>query len=140
MWFVISETGVVESLMASRDFAASRAAADTLYELLESFPEKTCTALGLCSCARAAAVNRDWEKSASRIDQALTIVKKADIPVASWQVYATASKIYAAMEQKEKAAEWRERAIKSVDSLAQSLHTDDPLRSRFAERAKAVCS
>ena len=135
LWFVISEIGVVECLMASGDLAACAAAAETLQGLLYNFPEKTWSALGLRSCARAAAASSEWAKAATYIEQALELVSGADLPLASWRVYETASKVYGAMGQNERAAGWREQAKESVDSLAGSLDADDPLRRRFTDAA-----
>jgi hypothetical protein len=140
LWFVISQIGVVEGLLASRDFAACGAAAETLHGLLRNFPEKTWTALGLRSCARAAAANSERKRAATSIDEALKLVGGSDLPLASWRVYETASKIYGSMGRREEASEWREKARKSADSLADSFDDADPLRRPFTECAAATCA
>src|SRR4029450_4121303 len=92
-WFVRSQIGTIESLLAQREMATACRTADLLLDQIGGFPEKTWMPLASRSCARAAAAKPDWGKVAQRLDEALKLVDESDLPLAAWRVYGTASEV-----------------------------------------------
>ena len=65
------------------------------------------------------------------LSSAIEIVESADLPLAAWRVYLTASALYGSSGDVDKAALYRRRCEAGIETLAGNLDDDDPLRSRF---------
>jgi hypothetical protein len=77
------------------------------------------------------------ETAASQLLEAISIVRRARLPLAAWRVYATAADLYESLSDEARAVKWRRRSQQIIRSLKNSLKPGDPLRSAaFFSRAE----
>jgi hypothetical protein len=80
---------------------------------------------------RVAMAQNDWVAAGKYIEQALTMVEKFQVPVAAWQVHATAWRLCQQVNENGKAEMHRARAEAYIRTLADSFAPDEPLRGVF---------
>ncbi|MGY4481395.1 hypothetical protein ACVWWR_000586 [Bradyrhizobium sp. LM3.2] len=87
--------------------------------------------LALCHevMARIAILKQDVQLAGEHLSTAISIVRHARLPHATWRVYRTTAALYAGLGQTQRAAKWRDRSGQVIGSLAETLDPGDPLRS-----------
>ena len=130
-WRMHAALGTVEAQLSAGDVAnARREAAEFLSSAL-SIADPNMRALAWEISARAAQADRDFDDARRCIMNALAILERFGIPVASWQVHRTAWDLFTEMGDREAAAHHRARAIEVITGLADSLEQGDPLHESF---------
>jgi hypothetical protein len=81
--------------------------------------------------ARVAMAEKDWKSAQKHIEDALTILDKFEVPVAAWQVHATAWGLFRHREDDKRAETHRAKAAAYILKLANSFAQDEPLRTSF---------
>jgi hypothetical protein len=90
--------------------------------------------------AKVAIAEGDLEEAKTQLSQAASILEQDYLPLAAWRVYLTASELYERLGETSKAAEFRYRAEKVIQTLAANFDSDDPLRSSLlAGFAAEIC-
>jgi len=78
---------------------------------------------------------KDWKGAEEKIETALTILPKFEIPVTAWRVHATRSDLYRQARNEAAAEAHRAQAETIILALANSFAPDDPLRDAFLAAA-----
>jgi DNA-binding winged helix-turn-helix (wHTH) protein/tetratricopeptide (TPR) repeat protein len=111
------------------DMAKTREQAMRLYEMTASPQERTYLSLAHRFLAKVAIAEGDLEEAKTQLSQAVSILEQDCLPLAAWRVYLTASELYERHGETSKAAEFRCRSEKVIQTLASNFDQDDPLRS-----------
>jgi hypothetical protein len=93
--------------------------------------EMTWRALSLETAARIAALRDSAVEASGYIEEALTLVSGKRIPVAAWQVHATASRLHEFAGNARLAKLHRQCSREAILKLADSLPSDHSLRHAF---------
>ena len=80
---------------------------------------------------RIAIAEQAWDAAADHLHEALSIVESFAVPVAAWQVHATAWDFYRHTKNDVAAESNRAFAESHILSIANSFISDDPLRRSF---------
>lgn len=81
--------------------------------------------------ARVALAESDLQGARASIQNALTIIDRFKILLASWQTFATASQIYKYAKEVKTAEAYRDRAESCILKIADSFEPNEPLRATF---------
>jgi hypothetical protein len=101
--------------------------------------EMTWRALALETAARIAALRDSAVEASEYIEEVLTLVSRKRIPVAAWQVHATASRLHESAGRAQLAELHRERSREAILKLADSLPSDHhPRRHAFLSASSIV--
>ena len=132
MFYPVFHQVQCEWALAQGDLAKARRYAEVLCRVAGMPPERTYLALGHRFLAEIAMKEHDWDEARSEIAAALKIVTVAEVPLAAWQVYATAVILAEARGHPAKASNYRTRAGHVLRLMANSLDGHDPLRAALA--------
>ncbi len=121
--------GLCEYWLALGDLARARECATRLYEITAPPPERTYLALAHRLLAKIAMAERDLEEAKVQVSYAVSILDHAELPLAAWRVYLTASELYESLGETGKAAEFYRRSEMVIQILAANFSEDDPLQS-----------
>jgi tetratricopeptide (TPR) repeat protein len=102
--------------------------AERLCEIARKPGERTYLALGYQALAEIAIQTQNWKEAEIEISRALAALDSAEAPLAEWRVCATAAQIAEHLRQHSKAAGYWRRSADVLNSLADSLDENDPLR------------
>lgn len=91
--------------------------------------------------ARVALADKKMALAHERIESAVRLVEKVEVPLAAWQAYATASEIYRVSQEQERADHFRNFARDEIMRIANTFEPDEPLRASFlaAEAVGRIC-
>ena len=134
-WRMTAQMELSNTWLACGDFANARTAADRFLESALSTSDPHLQALGWELQARVALAESNPQKAHKSIAQALALVDKFDIPLAAWQVNATACKLHRSAKDYKAAECHRQRAEMCILKIANSLDPDEPLRASFMNAA-----
>lgn len=115
------------------DLARAREEASRLYEISLPPPERTFCALAHRLRAKIALAEKDVDEARAHLDQAISIVGEAHLPLAAWRVHAEAARLHERTGARAKAAESRRLSRGVIDSLAENLGHDEPLRAKLLD-------
>ena len=85
--------------------------------------------------ARIAIAKEDWSRAEECIRKALEIFRRFEVPVAAWQVHATAWRLYQCKHQCAEAESHRKQAQAYIFKIADSFPKGEPLRESFLSAA-----
>ena len=88
--------------------------------------------------ARIGIVHQDWKHAEDSVHKALEILSRFEVPVAGWQVHATAWQLYRSTQESGKAESHREKARVYIFKIADSFVTGEPLRKTFLSATPIV--
>jgi DNA-binding winged helix-turn-helix (wHTH) protein len=130
-WTVAVEWVLAKIHEANGDLGRANRHAQAMRELAMATAEMTWRALALETAARVAALRDSPVESSGYIEEALTLVSKNRIPVAAWQVHATASRLHEFAGRAQLAELHRKCSREAVLKLANSLPSGHSLRHAF---------
>ena len=81
--------------------------------------------------ARVALADKKMGAAREAIESAVGVVQKYEVPLAAWQAHATASEIYSAGQEQQRADDSRQSARDAIMRVANSFAADEPLRVSF---------
>jgi DNA-binding winged helix-turn-helix (wHTH) protein/tetratricopeptide (TPR) repeat protein len=119
------------------DLARAHKEAARLYEISALPPERTYLALSHSLLAKIAMAEKKFDEAKAHVLRAVSIVERANLPLAAWRVYATAAILYDGIGEQAEAAAARRLSRQVIDSLCQSLSQDEPLRTTLISRYPA---
>jgi hypothetical protein len=126
-----AQLGLSNVWLALDNVAKASAEANTFLESALSTADPHLQALAWEMKTRIAMAEEAWETAAGHLHEALSIVKGFAVPVAAWQVHATAWDFYRHAKNDAAAESNRAFAEAHILSIANSFISDDPLRRSF---------
>jgi DNA-binding winged helix-turn-helix (wHTH) protein/tetratricopeptide (TPR) repeat protein len=130
-WRMTAQLGVSHVWLASGNLAKARGEADAFLESALSTADPHIQALAWEMKTRIAIAEQAWEAAANHLHEALSIVESFAVPVAAWQVHATAWDFYRHAKNEAAAESNRACAETHILAIANSFTGDDPLRRSF---------
>lgn len=118
-----------EYWFASGDMNRAREAALALHAATAIAPDRPFLAIAHGLLARIAMAAGDVEDARAQLCRALSIVRHAELPLASRRVYAVAAELYESCGEPDNASSYRLRSEQILESLTDSLRRHDLLRS-----------
>ena len=139
-WRMTAQLGSSNVWLASGNLAKARAEADAFLESALSTADPHIQALAWEMKTRIAIAEQAWDAAADHLHEALSIVQKFQVPVAAWQVHATAWDFNRHAKHEETAESNRALAEAHILAIANSFLSDEPLRRSFlsAPRVRRV--
>jgi hypothetical protein len=131
IWRMTAELELGNAWLLSGNISNARTVADSFLQSALSTADPHMQALGWELKMRVAMADNDLQSAQESIPQALAIVDKFEIPVAAWQVYGTAWRLYQRVKERKSAEMNRERAETCILKIANSFEVDEPLRTTF---------
>jgi tetratricopeptide (TPR) repeat protein len=130
-WRMNAQLGLSNVWLASGEFRKAQDEADRFLESALSTDEPNLQALAWEVGARVAMAEKDWKGAEEKIEKALTVLQRFEIPTSAWRVHATRSDLYRQVKNQTAAEAERARAEAIILALAGSFTPDDPLRHAF---------
>ena len=127
-WRLFAQLGSAEASLALGDLAAAARHADTLIHDVSIAEDAYMRGLAFELRARIALAGRQRTRAEAYIADALQTIEHIQVPLAAWQVHATASDVYR-VSQRKKAARHLAKAKAIVSGLARSLDIESMRRS-----------
>jgi tetratricopeptide (TPR) repeat protein len=130
-WRMTAQLGLSSVWLASGNLAKARGEADAFLESVLSTADPHLQALAWEMKTRIAIAEQAWEAASDHLYEALSIVESFAVPVAAWQVHATAWDFYRHAKNEAAAESNRAFAEAHILAIANSFISDDPLRRSF---------
>ena len=139
-WRMQAQLGMSSAWLETGNLANARHEADRFLESALSTDGPNLQALAWEMKARIAIAARAWIEAEPFVLQALEVLQRFEVPIASWQVHATAWDVYRQLRQEDKAEQHRSTADTVIRAIASSFASDEPLREMFlkAHRVRRV--
>jgi len=131
IWRMMAQLGLSNVWLQSGNISNARLEADGFLESALSTADPHLQALAWEMKSRVAMAENDWAGAGKFIEQALAIVEQFGVPVAGWQVHATAWQLYRRAKNGGAAEVNRARAQACILKIANSFAKDEPLRKSF---------
>ena len=130
-WRMTAQLGLSKVWLASGNLPKAHAEANAFLESALSTADPHLQALAWELKTRIAMAEQEWDAAANYLHEALSLVKNFAVPVAAWQVHATAWDLYQHVENEDAAENNRVCAETQLLAIANSFASDDPLRTSF---------
>jgi DNA-binding winged helix-turn-helix (wHTH) protein/tetratricopeptide (TPR) repeat protein len=130
-WRMQAQLGMSSAWLETGNLAKARHEADCFLESALSTDDPNLRALAWEIKARIAVASGEWTEAEPFVLQSLAILQRLDVPIAAWQVHATAWDVYRQLRQEDKAEQHRSAAETVVRAIANSFASDEPLRAIF---------
>jgi hypothetical protein len=130
-WRMPLAAGMTELWLAKGDLIRARLEAERLLDLALATAERTWQGLAWEANARVALANRDHARARDCIGKAVSTVQGYEVPLADWQVHATAAHIDEQSGDLRAARSHRDLSYKTILRLANSIPEQEPLRQIF---------
>jgi len=132
------ESALTELWLARRDFSQASAQSQRFLEYALGAEERTWQALAWDANARVAMAQGDFARAAQCIAKALTTMEGFEVPLADWRVHATAAALDDRLGNVDSAKHHRELSRATIQRIADSLTSEQPLRKSFLSAAQAA--
>jgi DNA-binding winged helix-turn-helix (wHTH) protein/tetratricopeptide (TPR) repeat protein len=136
-WRMTAQLGLSNVWLASGHLAKAHDEADAFLESTLSTADPHVQALAWEMKTRIAIAEGEWKAAADHLREALSIVERFVVPVAAWQVHATAWDFYRHAKNDAAAESNRASAEAHILAIANSFIGDDPLRRSFLSAPSA---
>jgi tetratricopeptide (TPR) repeat protein len=130
-WRMPLAAGLTELWLATGDRVRARLEAERFLEMSLATEERTWQGLAWETNARVALADRDHARARDCIGKAVSTVQGFEVPLAAWQVHATAAHIDEESRNLESARSHRAISRATILRLANSLPEEEPLRKIF---------
>jgi len=132
-WYfrMLLQSALTELWLAKGDLPAARTEAERFLSVTLVTVERTWQALAWEANARVAMAQLDVDRARDCIAKALSTMEGFEVPLADWQVHATAAELYRAIDNSESAEHHRELCRATILKLTDSLAAEEPLRRTF---------
>jgi len=138
MWRLSAQLGICEAWLQSGEIEKATGEADGLLHSALQTADPHLQALAWEMQARIGIVHQDWKHAEDSVHKALEILSRFEVPVAGWQVHATAWQLYRSTQESGKAESHREKARVYIFKIADSFVTGEPLRKTFLSATPIV--
>ena len=126
-----AQLGLSEAWLQSENIERASVEADGFHHSALQTADPHLQALAWEMQARIALFKKDWAHAENCVNQALEILSRFEVPVAAWQVHATAWQLYRCKQEYVEAEAHREHAQEYIFSIANSFANGEPLRESF---------
>jgi DNA-binding winged helix-turn-helix (wHTH) protein len=130
-WRMPLAAGLTESWLATGDRVRAQLEAERFLEMSLATEERTWQGLAWEINARVALANRDEARARACIARGVSTVQGFEVPLAAWQVHATAARIEEKSANLESARLHRDLSRATIMQLANSMEQREPLRRIF---------
>ena len=130
-WRMTAQLGTSEAWLQSRSIERASYEADDFQNCALQTPDPHLQALAWEMQTRIAIAREDWSRSENCIHQAVGLIRRFVIPVAGWQVHATAWRLYRSKQEYTDAESQCESARVCIFRIADSFTKGEPLRETF---------
>jgi DNA-binding winged helix-turn-helix (wHTH) protein len=130
-WRMPLTAGLTEVWLATGDPARAQWEAQRLLDLALACPERTWQGIAWETNARVALGKQDYARARECIGSAVSAVQGFEVPLAAWQVHATAAHIEEESGNLDSARSHGDISRTTILRLANSLPEEDPLRDIF---------
>ncbi|MEJ0039662.1 MAG: AAA family ATPase [Gammaproteobacteria bacterium] len=130
-WRMQLEAALTQVWLAKGDLASADAAAKRLLERALTTADRTWQAIAWDVNARVALANGDQDRAMEYISNGVSTVQGVEVPLAAWQVHATATDIFERSGHRESATSHRDAGRDTILRLADSLGEHESLRETF---------
>ncbi len=134
-WRMQAQLGLSAAWLGLGEIAKARAAADKFLEAALANEDPNLQSRGWEVKARIAMASDDWTEAEHAIAQALEILRRFDVPMAAWEIHATAWNIYRHLGRAEDEHQQQQKAESAVWAIADSFAPDEPVRKIFLSAA-----
>ena len=135
VWRMAAQLGVAEAWLQSREIEKASAEADGFLHSALQTAHPHLQALAWEIQTRVSIAKEDWGRADDSVHKGLEIVHRFEVPVAGWQVHATAWRLNQSRLQYAEAESHRERAQADIFKIADSFPKGEPLRNTFLSAA-----
>jgi hypothetical protein len=130
-WRMPLAAGLAELWLAKGDRVRARLEAERFLEMSLATEERTWQGLAWEINARVALANRDEARARDCIARGVSTVQGFEVPLAAWQVHATAALIEEESGNLESARSHLDLSRATIMQLANSMEQQEPLREIF---------
>jgi DNA-binding winged helix-turn-helix (wHTH) protein/tetratricopeptide (TPR) repeat protein len=130
-WRMPLAAGLTEVWLAKGDRVRARLEAERFVDMALATAERTYQGFAWEANARVALANRDNARARDYIAKAASTVQGFEVPLAAWQIHATAARIEELSGNPKSASSHRNVSRNTILRLANSLPDQDPLREIF---------
>jgi tetratricopeptide (TPR) repeat protein len=134
-WRMTARLGVSEAWLQSGNVEKASFEADGFLQAALETADPHLKALAWEMQTRVAIAKEDWRGAEDCVHKGLEIVDLFEVPVAGWQVHATAWRLYQSRQKYAEAESHCERAQADIFKIADSFPKDEPLREFFLSAA-----
>jgi DNA-binding winged helix-turn-helix (wHTH) protein len=128
---LLLESALTELWLAKEDIAQARVQAERFLEVTLATSERTFQALAWEVNARIAMAEADHGRAKDCIAKALSTMEGFEVPLAEWQVHATAAVFDVVTRNRDSAERHRAASRATILRIAESLPREHPLRRTF---------
>jgi len=126
-----AQLGISEAWLQSGNIEKASYEADCFLQSALETADPHLQALAWEIQTRVAIAKENWGRADGCIHQALEIVHRFEVPVAGWQVHATAWRLHQTKQQYAQADSHREHSLAYITKIADSFPKEEPLRESF---------
>ena len=130
-----AQLGITEAWLQSGDIETASVEANELLHCALQTADPHLQALAWEMQARIEVVKENFERAEDCVHKGLEIVHRFEVPVAGWQVHATAWRLYRSRHQYAEAESHRKQAQAGIFKIADSFPKEEPLREAFLSAA-----
>jgi len=134
-WRMTAQLGTSEAWLQFNKLEKASCEADAFLHSALQIADPHLQALAWEMQTRTAIARKEWRRSEDCIHNALELVGRFDVPVAGWQVHATAWRLYRSRNEHAEAESQRESARICIFKIADSFTQGEPLRETFLSAA-----
>ena len=135
VWRLTAQLGVAEAWLQSKEIAKATAEADGFLHSALQTAHPHLQALAWEIQTRVAIAKGDWARADDCVQKGLEIVGRFEVPVAGWQVHATAWRLHQCRQRHTEAESHRVSAQTDIFKIADSFPKGEPLRGTFLSAA-----
>jgi hypothetical protein len=135
IWRITAQLGLFDAWLASGNLENASDASELLVEATENTADPHFRALAWDAKARLAMRSQAWTEARGFIDRAFSALENFAVPMAAWQIHATASEWHAHTGDSRAAERHRASAERHIRDIAHSLSSGEPLRASFLDAA-----
>jgi len=135
VWRMTAQLGVTEAWLQSEEIKKASVEADGFLHSALQTADPHLQALAWEMQARIAIAKQDWRRAEDCIHKALEILRQFDVPIAGWQVHATAWRLCRSRQEYGAAESHRESARLCIFKIADSFPKGERLRQSFLSAA-----
>jgi DNA-binding winged helix-turn-helix (wHTH) protein/tetratricopeptide (TPR) repeat protein len=135
VWRISAKLEESNAWLRSGDLERARSSANDVLRSALSTQDPHLQSLAWDLKSRISMAENDLANARECIERSLVIVGKSEIPIAGWQVHATAWQVYHRADEPGRAASHRESAQAFILGIADSFTPDEPLRETFLSAA-----
>lgn len=131
LWRMAAHLGLGNAWLMAGEISKAKQVSASCLESVLGVADPQLRALGWDLCARVSLAEQNFALAQEQIENGLAVLETYEVPMAVWQVCATASEIHQKRKDSLRAERLMARAQEAIMKIASSLDPDEPLRATF---------